>query len=230
VDGVCHAFTFGPVRAAVAEPFTGDLGFTFPVPPPVVPGFPGSPLADPDGNAPGTGVFHACVGPTGRVRAADGSGACLPAESPLAWERRGGLRVFDAAGTDLGTLTTPSAALDDESGLRFGLHFLSARFDEDPGLSIPADVFFDELECRGPAFVDRPWAGLVVERLAGPPAYFVGTTRLVTAHPSRSTLLSGQDCQAIVRNVPLGLELERLDTLPFALPLAAPLRIGPALP
>jgi hypothetical protein len=235
------------VRNVVAvEPFDGELGFDFPLVVPLVPGFPGSPVANPGSAAPGTGVFHACASPSGPLRALRDRARCRGTD--LSWEMRGGLRVFDAMGRDLGAYVNwvygksakARVALDDASGLRFAIDEVTGELGGEPFAS--SSLYFEHDDCTGRAFRSGSGhvevVGLVIASSpAGSPTGLYVGTRLVEGGIVRSRGSSSSTGESNCYLLPdrprvLGFSTEFepfVDELPFALPVQTPLRIDGVL-
>jgi hypothetical protein len=176
------------ITALAADPFEGDLGFDFPLPPPLVPGFPGSPVADPGGDGPEPGILHACASPSGELRVVADASACRSPERALSWPRRGGLRVLAGADTDLGAVSSWhlewSAAtdlesrvfVDDDSGIRFAVDARNGALDDEISSYWSRAVRFSESDCRGIPFRLSFTTGHVFPNETGSPTgLFIGT-------------------------------------------------------
>lgn len=233
--------------AAELDVFEGDLGFEFPLTLPLVPAFPGATAVDPAGEAPGTGVLRACAGLLGLLRAVPSAADCGRFELPFAFERRGGLRVRDAAGVDLGAYAATSSrspfrqriSVDDATGLRVALDDQTGDLGVEPFGS--GGIYFENADCTGRAFRDAAITGLVIR---GHPAatatgLLVGTADLVQGAQVRAFSQSLQDggfsCGEVLPSpatLPtLATELAPFEgELPFLVPVAAPPRVGVALP
>lgn len=233
--------------AVELDSFEASLGFEFPLSLPLVPGFPGSPVADPGGEAPGTGVLHACVGRRGLLRTVDGTADCRRLEQPFAFERRGGSRVFDAEGGDLGAYAATSlrsvveqrVAVDDATGLRVALDELTGDLGYEPFDN--GGIYFENADCTGRAFSESTITGLVIRGnpSGSPTGLFVGTPDLVERAQVKSfsqLRLDGTfSCGGVLPSPATlpGLSTELApfeDELPHPVPVATPLHVGVALP
>jgi hypothetical protein len=234
--------------AAELDPFEEELGFEFPLTLPLTPAFPGATAVDPDGEAPGTGVVRACVGLLGQPRFLLGGGDCLRFERSFGFERRGGLRVKDAAGADLGAYAATSSrspflqrvTVDDTTGLRVTLDDQTGDLGVEPFQS--GGLHYENADCSGRVFAsDRALTGLVIygHPAATPTGLLVGTSDLVAGAQVRafSQSLGGGSfsCGGILPSpatLPgLSTELAPFEgELPFAVPVAAPPRVRVALP
>jgi hypothetical protein len=238
------------VRHVVAiEPFDDELEFDFPLALPLVRGFPGSPVANPGGTAPSTGLFHACASESGPLRVLHDSARCRG--RALSWDPRGGLRVFDALGRDLGAFGGTSSrsvfvqyiAVDDVSGLRYAIDGVTGQLGDEPFDN--QGLYFENADCTGRAVRQSSYGnfddviGLVIASSpAGSTTGRYVATRVVYDVEVRSRSqfsqeLGEQRCSQFgpsPRLFRISTEFEPFeDEMPFTLPVPVPLRVESAL-
>jgi hypothetical protein len=230
--GACQE-TSGTDDGLRLVPYTGPLP-ELPLPAPLVVGFPGSPTANPAGPALPAALLHACAGPDGRLRAVDEGVACLPSERALRWPVRGGLRAQDAHGNELGAYLERASSnvvrdtmriVDDASGLRFGVQHVGGQLSDDETV-VSAELSYDAPFCRGTAF--RFFEADVGHVFPFDGGLVVGT-RLAPL-VQRSARRTGSACEArtLFPEPFLSTVVEDFTgVVPFALPVATPLLVGP---
>lgn len=229
----CRA-QFGPVSGHRAARYDGPLP-ELPLPIPLVVGFPGSPVADPDGPEIALGFVDACAGPAGQLRVIEEGTPCRPSEHALRWPRRGGFRALDASGRELGAfLENPDPQsgvsgdamriIDDASGLLFAVEAASGELGKD-FVGVVSEVSFTAPFCSGTPFLlsdsrvgfvfpflGQLWVGRRLEPLGEASFHdFVGCApRSLFSEPRLSTRLA-----------------PFTGVVPFPLPVETPLLLGP---
>jgi hypothetical protein len=216
-------------------PYDGPMP-ELPLPVPLVVGFPGSPLANPEGPAIPLGFVDVCAGPDGQLRVIEEGALCRGSQRGLRWPRRGGLRALDAQGRELGAFLenpdpdTPVSSdamviIDDTSGYRFAVRVADGNLEKEfPGGAL-GDIGYTGPSCTGTPFLSGDArVGFVfpfVEQL------WVGTRIEPLQLRSVRQRFGCQDWPTFPGPF-LSTRIEPFTGVaPFALPVATPLRVGP---
>jgi hypothetical protein len=226
----------GTIRGHPLVPYHGAVP-ELPLPVPLVVGFPGSPLANPEGPALPLGFVSACAGPDGRLRVVPEGAACRQSEQALRWPLRGGFRALDANGLELGAFfenpdpdsglsTDTMAIIDDVSGLRFGVQIQDGALGKDFTGGLLGEVSYTGPFCNGTAFLLEDarvgWVFPFRGRL------LVGTRLEPLVERSlHESELAGCSARSLFPDPIPSTHLEPFTgVVPFALPVATPLRLG----
>ena len=219
IGDFCQNFRSSIFNFKEVVPFTGDLGFTPPVPVPLR--FGSGPLGEIADE-----FVHACARARGQLRLAEGPEECGPAERAFAWQRLGGLRVYDGLGRDVG------AALGTNVEGTHGIFLAESGvwIEPDPLSGALAEPFlrgYSEPDCQGESFLLEFWrqpAGKVfADREPG--AFVVNTPEVLQDASFRSVRSFFGACQN-ESGTESGLHLAPYTGPLPELPLPVPLVVG----